>query len=81
MSVRDDLHALLDRLPEDILPAVARYLAAVGAGLPADLLPEDEELSPEEAAMWTESKAALARGDVVTHEEVLARRAARRGQL
>jgi hypothetical protein len=78
MSIREDLHLLLDRLPDDTLPAVARYLAAVEAGLPADLLPEDEELSPEELAMLAESKAAIARGELVSHHEVLARRAARR---
>ena len=79
MSAREDLHALLDRLPEDALPAVGRYLEAVVAGRTADLPPEDDQLSAEEEAMWAASEAAIARGDLLTHEQVLARRAARRG--
>jgi len=74
MTTREHLHALVDELPEAALPAVAQYLAAAAAGE----IPEDEALSPEEEAMWAASEAAIARGDVLTHDEVLARRAARR---
>ena len=80
MSSRTELHALIDSLPEEALPTVARYLEAVRAGCPADAPYEDESLSPEEEAMWAASADAIARGDVVTHEEVLRRRAVRRGQ-
>ena len=80
MSMRADLHALLDRLPDDALPVAAHYLGAVEAGLPPVALAEDEELSPEEQAMIDASRAALARRDIVSHDEVLARRAARRNQ-
>ena len=69
-----------DRLPEDALPGVAEYLATVAGSLLRDLPPEDEELSPEEQAMIDASRAAIARGDVVRHEDLLARRTARRGQ-
>ena len=44
MSSREDLHALLDRLPEETLPAVSRYLAGVEAGVSLDI-PEEVELT------------------------------------
>ncbi len=79
MSTREALHQLVDALPEDVLPAVARYLAAVQAGAPPDVEAEDDvPLSPEEEALLAASRADLARGAVLTHEELLARRAARR---
>ncbi len=78
MTTRTELHALIDALPDETLPSVAKYLAAVAAGPPADVPLDDEPLSPGEEAMRAASEAALARGEVVTHEEVLARRAARR---
>ena len=77
MSTRDDLHALLDRLPDATLPAVARYLAAVEFGMPPDIAEDDVPLSPEEEAMLAASEEAIARGDVVTHAELGARIAAR----
>jgi hypothetical protein len=80
MTGRTELYALIDALPEDALPAVARYLEAVCAGCPADNPYDDEPLSPEEEAMLAESRADIARGDVVSHEEVLRRRAVHRGQ-
>jgi len=80
MTTRAELHALLDRLPESALSVAAHYLSAVESGLPPELLAEDESLSPAEQAMIDASRAAIARGDVVSHDEVLARRAARRGK-
>jgi hypothetical protein len=80
MSSRAALYALIDALPEEALPAVTRYLEAVCAGCPADDPYDDEPLSPEEEAMWAASKADIARGDVLTHEEVLRRIAVRRDQ-
>jgi hypothetical protein len=77
MSPRDDLHALLDRLPEDILPAVGRYLAAVEAGMPPDIAEDDIPLSAEEEAALAASYAALARGETVPHELLGARIAER----
>jgi hypothetical protein len=77
VSSRAELYALIDALPEEALPTVARYLETIRAGAPLD---EDEEISPEEQAMIDASRAAIARGEVVSHEEMLARRAARRDQ-
>lgn len=78
--MRADLHALLDRLPEDALPVAAHYLNAVEAGVPPVDLEEDEELSPAEQAMMDASRTAIARGEALSHADLLARRAARRGQ-
>ena len=80
MSSRTELYALIDALPEEALPAVARYLEAVCAGCPADNPYDDEPLSPEEEAMIAASRADFARGDVISHEEVLRRSAARRSR-
>ena len=77
MSIREDLHQLVDALPEDTLPAVWRYLEAVYAGCPPDAPYDDEPLSPEEEAMIAASRAAMARGEPpVAHEELGARIAA-----
>jgi hypothetical protein len=77
MSTREDLHALLDRLPDTTLPAVARYLAAVELGMPPDITEDDVPLSPEEEAMLAASDEAIARGDIVSHAELGAWIAAR----
>ena len=77
MTDRAELHKLLDRLPDDVLPAVERYLEAVYAGCPPDNPWDDEPLSPEAIAMIETGRAEIARGDVVSHEEVGARLAAR----
>jgi hypothetical protein len=76
MSDRAKLHAMIDALPDETLPAMARYLEAVYAGCPPDDPFDDEPLSPEEGAMIEAARAEIARGEVVGHEEVLARRAA-----
>jgi hypothetical protein len=73
MSTREDLHTLLDRLPDATLPAVARYLAAVELGMPPDIAEDDVPLSPDEEAMLAASEEAIARGDVVSHAELGAR--------
>jgi hypothetical protein len=78
MSSRTALYALIDGLPEEALPAVARYLEAVLAGCPPDNPYDDEPLSPEEEAMIAAARAEIARGDVISHEELGARIAARR---
>jgi hypothetical protein len=78
VSIRAELHDLIDALPEATLPVVTRYLEAVYAGCPPDDPYDDEPLSPEEEAMLAESRAAIARGEFLTHEQVLARRVARR---
>jgi hypothetical protein len=64
VSSRTELHALIDALPEEVLPTVARYLEAARAGCPPDAPYDDEALSPEEEAMWAASAAAIACGDI-----------------
>ena len=76
MDPREHLHGLLDQLPADAIPAVARYLEAVLAGCPADDPFDDEPLSAEEVSMMALAREEIARGDVVSHEEVGARIAA-----
>jgi uncharacterized protein (DUF433 family) len=66
MITRADLHTLLDQLPEETLPAVARYLEAVRVGCPPDDPYDDEPLSAEEVAQIAAARAEIARGDVVT---------------
>jgi hypothetical protein len=77
MTTRDNLHALIDRMPEEALAAIERYLIAVEAGMPADIVEDDVPLSPEEAAMLAASRAERERGEPpVTHEDLGARIAA-----
>jgi hypothetical protein len=77
MTSRAELYTLIDALPEETLPAVARYLEAVGMGCPADNPYDDEPLSPEEQSMIAAAREEIARGDVISHEELGARIAAR----
>jgi hypothetical protein len=77
MTTRQNLYALIDRLPEHTLAAIERYLIAVEAGMPADVAEDDEPLSPEEEAMLAASRDERARGETpVSHEELGARIAA-----
>ncbi len=77
MGTREDLHRLVDALPEGTLPAVRRYLEAICAGCPPDAPYDDEPLSPEEVALLTAARAEIARGKVVSHDELGARLRAR----
>ena len=82
MSTREDLHTLIDRMPEHTLAAIGRYLMVVEAGMPADIAEEDEPLSPAEEAMLVASRAARARGErPVPDKEFGARIAAQLAQL
>jgi hypothetical protein len=79
MTRREDLRALIDRMPEHTLAAIGRYLLAVEAGMPADIAEDDEPLSPEEEAMLAASRAERARGEPpVSHDELGARITAHR---
>jgi hypothetical protein len=69
---RTDLYALIDALPEESLPAVARYLETVGAGAPPDAPEDDEPLAPETEAMIAESRADYERGAWSTSAELRA---------
>jgi hypothetical protein len=75
---RADLHDLIDELPESAFPEAERYLVALRDGL-APVDEDDEPLSPEEEAMIAASRAAHARGAIVSQGELRARLAARRG--
>ena len=78
MSIRETLHQLVDELPEAALPAVVRYIEGICAGGRPDAGEDDEPLAPETEAMIAASRADIARGAVLTHEELIARHAARR---
>jgi predicted transcriptional regulator len=86
MTVKDDLHHLVDELPEGKLaetmflivdeahrmdPAMVDELLEYAQWLAAD---EDEPLSEDELARVREGEAAIAAGDYVTLEELHRRR-------
>ena len=78
MISREILHRLIDELPDNTLPAVQEYLEAVSAGCPPDDPYDDVPLNEEELAMLAESEAEIARGELLSHDEVMARLAAHR---
>jgi predicted transcriptional regulator len=61
MSVRDNVHQLIDTLPEDRLADVLDYLAELRDG--------EEPLSPETAAAVEEGLRDLEQGRTITLEE------------
>jgi len=71
---RQQAHSLLDVLPEEKLSAVRGLLDVLVEPLSRSLAlapTEDEELTPETSAALAKSRASLARGEGVSHEEVL----------
>lgn len=80
MSVRDELHKLIDTLPEQEAERLLATLRADEeedddelAGYPASLRNaplDDEPETDEEQAAVAEALGALARGDVVRNEDV-----------
>ena len=69
-ATRDQLHRLIDKLPEDELGAARQYLEYLEAsgGLPAVLAeaPEEEDpLTPAEAASLAEAEAQVAQGEII----------------
>ncbi len=73
-SERQQAHALLDMLPEEKLAAVRSLLEVMVEPLAhsLDSAPiEDEEVTPETAAALERSRASLARGKGIPHEEIL----------
>ena len=78
MVTRDEVRKLVDQIAEDDLPAVARYMEYIrdeGDPFVRALMnaPEDDEPeTPEEAEAVAEGKAALARGEVRSLEEIRA---------
>jgi len=71
---RDDVHQLLDELPDDILPEVARYLAALRDDPLARLLLtapiDDEPETDEERAAVREAREEAARVGYVADEDL-----------
>lgn len=76
MQTRERVHRLIDRLPENELEAVERFLAQRGANASAlrralEAAPEeDEPVSAEEAAAIEEAYAGVAAGRVIKDEEL-----------
>jgi hypothetical protein len=78
MVTKEQVHELVDQIPEDDLLAAARYLEYLRDGgdpllhALANAPEDDESETPEEAAAIEEAKAALARGEVRNFDEVRA---------
>jgi hypothetical protein len=73
-TTREQLHHLVDTLPESELTAAKRYLEylQMTGGPPRELAeaPEDvEPLTPEEAAALAEADAQVARGELIPDVE------------
>ena len=71
---RRQAHALLDQLPADKLNAVRSLLEVMVEPLARSLAlapVEDEEITPETAAALDHARASIARGEGISHEEVL----------
>jgi len=72
---RDALYALIDRIPEDELPAAKRfleYLATSPAYRAALSAPPDDELVTEaDAAAISQARQEVRAGKVVSHLEIL----------
>jgi hypothetical protein len=75
---RQQAHQLLDRLAPAQFTAVAQLLEVLATG-PEPLLhslsqapvEDDEEITPDTAAALDRARVALARGEGISHEEIL----------
>jgi hypothetical protein len=73
-SERQQAHFLLDALPDEKVRAVRDLLEVMVEPLSKSLAMaqvEEEDLTPETAADLDRARASLARGEGVSHEEVL----------
>jgi hypothetical protein len=71
---RQQAHALLDMLPDQKLSAVRSLLEVMLEPLSSSLAlapVEEEELTPETTAALERARASLARGESISHDEVL----------
>jgi hypothetical protein len=71
---RQQAHDLIDALPEEKLGAVRNLLELLVEPLSRSLTTaavEEEDLTPETAAGLDRSRASLARGEGISHQEVL----------
>ena len=76
-AAKEDLHELVEALPENEVLAARRYLEFLSergedpVRRALDNAPEDDEPeTAEEAAAVDEARAAIARGEVVSHDEM-----------
>jgi hypothetical protein len=71
---RQQAHALLDLLPDDKLTAVRSLLEVMVEPLARSLAlapTEEEDITEDTAAALDRAKASLARGEGISHEEIL----------
>ncbi len=71
---RQKAHALLDMLPQEKLTAVRSLLEVMVEPLSRSLASapvEEEEVTPETAAALERARAALARGEGISHQDIL----------
>jgi len=71
---RQQAHALLDMLPDEKLAAVRSLLQVMVeplSGSVASAPVDEEEITSETAAALERSRASLARGEGIPHEEIL----------
>ena len=72
---RDSLHGLIDRIPEEELPAAKRFLEylATGSAYRAALSApsDDEPVTEADAAAITRAREDVRAGKVISHDEIL----------
>ena len=69
---KQQAHELIDRLPPAQLSAVVGLLEAMLDPVSLANAPvEEEEIAPETAAALERARASLARGEGISHEEIL----------
>ena len=71
---REQLHELLDEIPDDQLDQAAAALAAVTESpyRPLDQIPDDDEpYTEEDLAAIAETRAAHTRGELIPHDEAM----------
>ena len=72
---RDTLHDLIDRIPEEELPAAKRFLEylAVSPAYRAALfaLPDDEPVTEADAAAIVRARQEVRAGETASHDEIL----------
>ena len=72
---RDTLHDLVDRIPEEELPAAQRFLEylAVSPAYRAALSapPDDEPMTEADAAAISRARDEVRAGKVIVHDEIL----------
>ncbi len=73
MTTKADLHRLIDELPDSAVADVAKRLAPFRGRLARALYaapPDDEPETVEERAAVAEAEKAIARGEVISDEEL-----------